>query len=300
MRRPPVRRLAGVVQGSITTDGTAVQVTIANSGDTAELSFACTAGDRVSALFGGTIEAADVWIVLPDTTNAAHASWGFHSGVFIDVTPLNQTGTCLLRINPGTFTGTETVQLWSVPPDVSYAITPGGSPLTVTTTVPGQNASVTFTGAVGQRVSLRVDNVVTEAADITITRPDGQQQTSGSWGFHTGTYIDATTLQLAGTYTIYVNPGLQFTGSEQLTLYDVPPDASGTLVIGGHVPVLYDDNAGPERLLHLLRHGRASGERRHQQRRDRGRQHQHSPTRRVTAREWQLELPPPDLRQYDP
>jgi RHS repeat-associated protein len=232
--RPPVRKLAAVVQGSITTDGTAVQVTIANAGDTAELSFACSVGDRVSALFTGTIEAADVSVVRPDGTSAASGSWGFHSGVFIDVTSLNQTGTCLLRIVPANnFTGTETVQLWSVPADASYAIMPGGSPVTVTTTVPGQNASVTFTGSVGQRVSLRVDNVTTEAGAITITRPDGQQQTNGSWSFHSGTFIDATTLQLAGTYTIYVNPALQYTGSIQLTLFDVPPDASGTLVIGG-------------------------------------------------------------------
>ena len=234
VRRPPVRRLAGVVQGSITTDGTAVQVTIANAGDTAELSFGCTAGDRVTMSFSGTIEAGTASIVRPDGTNAASSTWFFHSGGFFDVTPLNQTGTCLVRLVPSNnFTGTETVQLWSVPPDASYSITPGGSPVTVTTTVPGQNASVTFTGAVGQRVSLRVDNVTTEAGAITMTRPDGQQQTSGSWSFHSGTFIDATTLQFAGTYTIYVDPALQYTGSIQLTLFDVPADANGTLVIGG-------------------------------------------------------------------
>jgi hypothetical protein len=46
-------------------------------------------------------------------------------------------------------------------------------------------------------------------------------------------FIDVTTLPVTGTYTILVNPVSDVTGSLTLTLYDVPADVGGTLILGG-------------------------------------------------------------------
>jgi hypothetical protein len=48
-----------------------------------------------------------------------------------------------------------------------------------------------------------------------------------------GAFIDTKTLGQTGTYTILVNPDIQYTGSMTLTLYDVPADVTGTLTING-------------------------------------------------------------------
>jgi hypothetical protein len=44
--------------------------------------------------------------------------------------------------------------MYDVPADATSSITPGGAAVTLTATVPGQNITFTFTGSVGQRISL--------------------------------------------------------------------------------------------------------------------------------------------------
>jgi hypothetical protein len=46
-------------------------------------------------------------------------------------------------------------------------------------------------------------------------------------------FTDVKVLPIAGQYTITVNPEKWSTGGLTLTLYDVPADVSGSLVIGG-------------------------------------------------------------------
>src|SRR5919109_2644649 len=107
-------------------------------------------------------------------------------------------------------------------------ITPGGPALTLTTTVPGQNAKATFSGAIGQRVSLKVAPVsLTTSADtvrVSILKPDGTALVAPTSFNSIGGFIDVKVLAAAGTYTILVDPQSAATGSVTLTLYDVPPD----------------------------------------------------------------------------
>lgn len=50
--------------------------------------------------------------------------------------------------------------------------------------------------------------------------------------------MDVKTLPATGTYTILIGPETTATGNLTLTLYDMPPDAGGSLTIGGSaVPV---------------------------------------------------------------
>jgi len=46
-------------------------------------------------------------------------------------------------------------------------------------------------------------------------------------------YIDVQTLPTAGTYSVFLDPQGAAVGSATLTLYDVPPDVTGTVSIGG-------------------------------------------------------------------
>jgi hypothetical protein len=87
------------------------------------------------------------------------------------------------------YTGTANVTLYSVPPDVTGTITPGGAPVVVTITTPGQNASLTFQGTSGQRVSLKAPDATIWSSTVKILNPDG----STLWtGFSTlnGVFMD--------------------------------------------------------------------------------------------------------------
>jgi YD repeat-containing protein len=144
---------------------------------------------------------------------------------------LPMTGSYGIAVDPnGASTGTTTVTLYDVPADFTSPITPGGSAVTATMGTPGQNGRVTFTGAVDQRISLRVSSG--PIGTVTIQKPDGTTLATTSVTV-IQQFIDTHALAAAGTYGIVVNPAEANTGSVTLTLYDVPTDVTNTIVPGG-------------------------------------------------------------------
>jgi hypothetical protein len=104
--------------------------------------------------------------------------------------------------------------------------------VTVTTTVPGQNGALTFSGTSGHRISLQgTGGTFATGAYLNILNPDGSALVNSY--LYSNTFIDVTTLPTTGTYTIILNPDGTSIGSQTLTLYDVPPDPTATLTIGG-------------------------------------------------------------------
>jgi hypothetical protein len=111
-------------------------------------------------------------------------------------------------------------------------ITPSGAPVTVTTTVPGQNGRLTFAGTAGQRVSLKVSNVTYSSATAQLLDPSGNA-VGGSVLFGTGGgFVDTRALPSTGTYSITIDPPNTTTGAATFTLYNVPPDVTGTITPG--------------------------------------------------------------------
>jgi hypothetical protein len=178
-----------------------------------------------------TIAQSDVSILKPDGATLVPARYVTGTN-FFDTVTLPATGTYRVVLNPrSAFTGSMTFTLYAVPADVSAPITVGGSAVTLTTTVPGQNGAATFTGTAGQRVSLEITGV-TVACDVSIRKPDGSNLVAPRYIVGTN-FIDTVTLPVGGTYTIVFDPRVQGTGSVTLRLYDVPPDPTVSLTIGG-------------------------------------------------------------------
>lgn len=151
---------------------------------------------------------------------------------------LSLSGTYTILIDPtNSATGNVTVDLRIVPPDALYTINPGGPSKTVTISSAGQNALLTFFGIAGQRISLRQWNSTMDFGSIVIYEPSGNQFASVALETDNNNsntrFIDTKTLPATGTYSILVNPTLSWTGSVNLTLYDVPPDITGTITPGG-------------------------------------------------------------------
>jgi YD repeat-containing protein len=170
---------------------------------------------------------------------------------FIDPQVLPVSGTYLIVLNPAGQTGTITLTLYNVPPDVTASIMPGGSPVTATTTAPGQRAIVTFAGSAGQRVSLKAlfgTGMTDSCNGISILKPDGTvlNQAVGCDPLY---FSDVLALPATGVYTIVVNPGSFDFGSTSLTLYNVPPDVTANIVVGGSPVTVTTTTPGQRAIL---------------------------------------------------
>jgi YD repeat-containing protein len=150
---------------------------------------------------------------------------------FTDAITLSATATYMILVDPnGTNTGSLTLTLYDVV-DVTGTIIAGGSSVGVTTTTPGQNGRLTFSGTSGHRVSLKASTG--PAGAFRILKPNGTELASGSLSGAFATFIDAQTLPDTGTYTVLVDYSGTLTGTVTLTLYSVPADASAAITAGG-------------------------------------------------------------------
>ena len=172
---------------------------------------------------------------------AAHSSHRPSSarGGFIDTQTLPGTGLYTILVDPqGTDVGSMTLTLYDVPADPAPSITAGGAAVTVTTTVPGQNAKPTFSGTAGQRISLKMTAVTIGTSSccstkVSILNPDGSTLVAPTFVGTSGGFIDVKTLATTGTYSIFVDPQTTDIGSMTLTLNDVPADVTATITPGG-------------------------------------------------------------------
>jgi hypothetical protein len=149
------------------------------------------------------------------------------SSGFIDVVTLPADGSYSLLVNPQDYAvGSLTLTLYDVPADFTATIQPGGAPVSVVTTAPGQDARLTFSGIAGQRVSVRGTNGAWTAitgcdALASIRKADngllGLERCMESSGL-----IDSVTLPADGNYSVWVNPAEHSVGSVTLTLEVAP------------------------------------------------------------------------------
>jgi subtilisin family serine protease len=226
--------------------GSPVTITTRSAGENAWLTFSGQVGQRIALRMSGvTIGPSPccstyVWIYKPDGTALGSQTLVGTNGGFVDTRSLPATGQYRILVDPQqTATGSMTLTLYDVPPDVTTTIAPAGPPVTVTTgPVPGQNALATFSGNQSQRIALKLSNVTIGtssccSARVSILKPDGSTLVFATPFGTSGGFVDTRSLPVSGTYTILVDPQLTDIGSATLTLYDVPPDVTGSMTPGG-------------------------------------------------------------------
>ena len=219
--------------GTIAADGQPQSIPSLALGKNARRTFGGAQSQRVFLKIDSQISSAIVKLI--DEKGIVLGSTGIGAGTgYIDTRTLTNAGTYTILVDPsGASTGGATLTLYDVPPDSTGAITVG-TPATVTTTTPGQNANRTFSGVAGQRVSLNLTNS-TFAANacnkLSIENPDGTTLASNTC-FIGSAFIEPQTLPSSGVYRVVVDPADASTGSATLTLYDVPADSSGSIAFG--------------------------------------------------------------------
>jgi hypothetical protein len=90
--------------------------------------------------------------------------------------------------------------------------------------------SLTFSGSAGQRVSLLTQQG-SFCGSVTIKNPGGATQLYSSWTC-SNNFSGALVLSATGIYTIVVDLQEMNTGTATFSLYDVPPDITGTTTVG--------------------------------------------------------------------
>jgi hypothetical protein len=222
--------------------GASQTVTISTANRIGLVTFAGTAGQRFSLVASsGTFGGAGgcnlhLSVLKPNTSVLSPAACMGTTG-FIDGTALPVTGTYTMLLEPGSTTGSVTLALYDAS-DATGTITAGGSAVTASTSIPGQNVALTFSGTSGQRVSVlgasaSFTNLTFGCeAVVRIRKADGSAL-SGDACVEFGGFLDTVTLPATGSYAVVLDPASTATGSVSLTLYSVPADASGTITIGG-------------------------------------------------------------------
>jgi hypothetical protein len=230
------------VTGTISTNGTAVTLTTTTAWQSAELTFSGNVGDTVYLQVTNiTTPNAFLNLVGPDGTVLRWVGIESGSGYWYYelLSPLPATGIgpqpyTLWIQSDGTDTGSETVELWDVPPS-SGSITSGGSAVTVTHSTPGQEQSLFFSGTAGQDAYALITNVTTQDAYVSLMTSNGTVLGSIEIGPTTGSeYYDFEWDPLPATdsYIISIEPVGSYTGSETVQLF-LSNDLSGTMTPGG-------------------------------------------------------------------
>jgi Subtilase family len=161
------------------------------------------------------------------------------NGGLLDTVRLPSTGEYSLFVDPqGTDAGSAALQISSVPEDATASIAPGGAPVSVGVSSLGQNVVTSFEGLAGQRVSLKVSGVTIGtstccSARVSVAKADGSALVTPTLFGRNGAFVDTKTLPASGMYTILVDPQGADVGSATLQLYDVAPDLTGSLTVGG-------------------------------------------------------------------
>jgi RHS repeat-associated protein len=228
---------ADTVTGALTptTEGSAKSVSLLVPGQKAKYTVSGTAGEEVSlkvSEFTGFSKR--VLVEWYDPEGKFIKEKEFTGNGFMESVVFPTTGTYTLVVYPyGLNTGSLKLTAYNSSA-VTGSITPssGGESKTVTTSVPGQSAKITFLGTAGERVSLVLSESTIKSGSVGVFTAEGSEVSSSGVSFGTSTTMDGTheafTLPKTGTYTILIKAAGEETGSVKLTAYKAP-EVTGSL-----------------------------------------------------------------------
>jgi YD repeat-containing protein len=241
--------------GTINIGGSAVTATTSVPGQDAVLTFAGTAGQQIS--LNATNDSYPPYtastLQIQDPTGKVIASqFEFNGNFTLSDVNLASTGTYTIFIDPaGAGTGSMTLQLFDTTDSFTGTINIGGSPVTATTSVPGQDAVLTFAGTAGQQISLNATNdsyPPYTASTLQIQDPTGKVIAS-QFEFNGNFSLADVNLASTGTYSVFVDPAGSDTGSMTLQLFDTTNNFTGTMSIGGPPVTANISTPGQDALL---------------------------------------------------
>ena len=221
---------------AIAIGGPSVVVSITTPGDTAQVTFAGSAGEHVDlGMTSADIGSATAELVAPDGGQVGSDLFVFISGRGSPpgAWTLPAEGTYTILVDPHA-SQTRSVTL-TLSDDLVGTIAQGGSSPVAAISRPEQRERLTFTGSAGEHVGLGMTSSDIDVAFADIVAPDGSAVGGGIvYPGSGGGAHSYSTLPADGTYTVIVGPYYSEAGSVTLTLSD---DLVGTIAQGGSSPV---------------------------------------------------------------
>jgi YD repeat-containing protein len=148
---------------------------------------------------------------------------------------LTETGTyTILAYTSDGSGGTAAMRLFDIAQDFSAPIVANGQAVTANFTIPGEEARLTFTGKIGENISLNLTPTGKFdecSVNLVILNPDGTTLNSTQC-VGTAQLISQIVLPMNGTYTILLTTTDNTTGTVAVNLYNVV-NVTGTITIGG-------------------------------------------------------------------
>ncbi len=247
--RLAVRPIADVT-GTITTDGQPLVVNITDPGQNARLTFAGTAGHKMSLRLDSiSVSGSDITVLTPTGgTLTGPLSCTLQDVFLIDGLVLPESGAFTILMDPRSANTGRTRMRLNEFADVTGPILAGGPPVDATISAPGQNMALTFSGISGQRMSLTgwaSGEAPSSEAYLKILSPDGSTLDSNravlnrcSYGNCYGFTFLEVTLPSNGQYMVLFHPVGSILPYLKATLYDIPADVTGSVTVNGSaVPV---------------------------------------------------------------
>ena len=223
--------------------GSVANLSFVTPGQNARLTFAGTAGRPISVnVTGSAIPRASVTLVAPDGTLLGSDDAVTLCGevecpgqAFIGPLTLPTTGAYVVTVDPmGHHTGSLSLGVHEVPPDLTGTIAPDGPAAQVAVNTPGQNARLTFEAEAGRRFYVKVNEFTFEWFSLAYLNPDGTRGREMSFGRNFVTQIfESDFLPAGGTQTLLIDPLRGTTGTVSLNLYGVPDDVTASITPGG-------------------------------------------------------------------
>lgn len=164
------------------------------------------------------------------------------SFAWIETLVLPVTGSYTILIDPtdSSFCGISaqysfgaTARLYDVALDTNGTLATSGIPLPIEFSSPGQNAKPSFSSASGLRVSLRaLQSQSTEIlSNLTVIKPDNTNLVSSTVVFDR--FLEPMLLPMNGAYTVLLDPQFNKTRATTLYVYEMSPDVTGSVSVGG-------------------------------------------------------------------
>jgi hypothetical protein len=209
--------------GTILTNGVPVNLNLNTPGQHARFTFKGVVGNRISFLLIST-QGALLTLIRPDGTQPE--SGGETTGGFLEPFTIDQAGTWTIVVDPTAPNATGTLQRWTVVDQTGTADL-SGTPVNLKLE-PGQNAEYTFSGTVGQEISVYLGalnetcNSCSACWIVTVLRPDASVfETTCDNGGANGGFLDRQALDQAGTWTVVVDPLIGSYGTAALQIANV-------------------------------------------------------------------------------
>ncbi len=243
--------LSADVVETIAIDGPQVIATTTTAGQDARLIFTASAGQRIF-VYATTVSNPYATLNLLTPTGSIQTQIVINNGsgpFFMDTQTLAGAGTYQLWVqHSGTYIGSETLQIVSVPADFTGTLTvPAAGAQGTALSVPssgnlavGQNASLTFSGTATQILSFNILSTIGSgwsSCSVTVTGPSpSTTQIAQGYCGNQGSvpnFVDAVTIPTTGTYTVYLNPLGPAVGNASVSINNDQDVTTPTISIGG-------------------------------------------------------------------